>query len=239
MDNFKGGFGRSGRQPGVAEAYLKGNIGTSEEIQSAIIPPAPPLTLSDPNGVVVAQAEVVGGDPIGLPLTVTIRVLFPIPLGTQSLQAVIEWGNGGFQPSSARFDLRHSQIVEVHGSWIRVKVINSGLVPINVAAFITIGKRVEGADPVNSSLFGVGVGAFRDILIPAFSKDVQTETFNPGADTYDIEFRAGALKIYQHTILAGSNGSEIIRLGAAVDTIRIVNLGAVQVNGVLIFGLQL
>lgn len=225
--------------PGVSDAYLKGNIGTSQEIQSAVVAPPPPDVLSNPNGVVVAQAEVVGGDPIGLPLTVTLRVEFPIPLGTQSLQAVVEWGSGGFQPSSASFDLRRSQIVEVHGSWVRVKVINTGLVAINMAAFITIGKRPEGTDPVNSPVFGVGVGAFRDFIIPFFSKNVQTQTFNPAADTYDIEFRAGALKIYQHTILAGSNGSDIIRLAAAVDTVRITNLGAVQVNGVLIFGLQL
>jgi hypothetical protein len=229
----------SGKHPGVSDAYLKGNIGTSQEIQSAVAPPAPPLVQSDPNGVVVAEASVVGGDPIGLPLTVTLRVLFPIPLGTQSLQAIVEWGSGGFQPSSARFDLRRGQIVEVHGSWVRVKVINSGLVAINMAAFITIGKRPEGTDPVNTDLFGVGIGAFTDIVIPEFSKNVQTQTFNPAVDTYNIEFRAGALKIYQHTILAGSNGSGIIRLAAAVDTIRIANLGAAPVNGVVIFGLQL
>jgi hypothetical protein len=226
-------------QPSVDDVYLQGNIGSSQLIQPFIIPPAPPEVASNPSGVVVAQVEVVGGDPVGVPLTINLRISSATFVGTQSLQGTVEWGSGGFQPASLAFDLRRSQIIQVQGSWARVKVINSGTIPIDLAAFVTIGTRTHNTDPVSSSAFGVGVGASGSFPLPQYVRDVQIETFNPTVDTYDIEFVAGGLTLYKHNIVAGSNGSRIVRIAATVDTVKITNLGAAQVNGFIIFGLQL
>lgn len=228
--------------PGVSDAYLKGNIGTSQDIQSSILAPPPPDILSDPNGVVVAQAEVVGGDPIGVPLTVTVRAR--VDAGTlvdgEALKGTVEWGSGGFQPAAADFDLRHSQVIGVQGSWVRVKVINSTKEVINLAAFISIGSRTPGTDPILTNTFVLGIGATTDFPIPSFAKWAQVFTSNPTIDTYDVLFRVGGINIYSARILPTVNGSERISTSSVADVVRISNLGgAIIQRGVVFFGMQL
>ncbi len=230
------------KHPGVSDAYLEGNIGTSLDIQPFNPPPAPPNVSSNPDGEVVAQAKVVGGDPIGVPLTITIRARVDPTLlvGGDALKGTIEWGSGGFQPAAAEFDIRHSQILQVQGSWVRVKVINSTISTINLAAFISIGNRTEGADPVTTETFGLGIGASVDIPIPDFSKSVQVFTDQPNINTYDILFRVGATALYANRILAGNNGSQKIRTSSIVNSVRITNLGAGAIGqGIIFFGMQL
>lgn len=229
------------KNPGVSDAYLKGNIGRSLEIQSSVVPPAPPLTLSSPNGVVVAQAEVVGGDPIGLPLSVTIRAPENVSAGGRLLKATIEWGSGGFQPSVAQFDVRHSQVVEIQGSWVRVKVINNLPFVVNLAAFIAIGGRPPGTDPVSSEIFaGLIAAGTVDFTIPEFAKDVQVFTDAPAIDTYDVLLRNTGGTVYSARILAGVNGSDRIRVSSIADTVRVSNIGGAAIaNGIVFFGVQL
>ena len=222
---------------GVSDAYLKGNIGTNVTL------PPPGTVGGQPFGEELARVEVVGGDPIGVPLTITFRTEVADPNLTvgESIDGIVEWGSGGLQGTTATIDLRNSQVVTVHGSWVKVKGVNGTASEVNIGAFVTIGRQAQ-TDPVTTEEeTNLAAGGTALFVTPKFAKYVQVFSDDPAADTYLVSARIGVTNLYSVVVTPGDNGTGKIPLTSRANGILIENLSGVNPIARLIvfWGLQL
>lgn len=219
---------------GLEQTSLSGNIGTSRDVLGFTVGGLP-------NGIILAEARVEGGDAYGVPLSVTFIADVPAGLNNDGLKALIEWGSGGFQPTTATFDIRRGQVVTVHGSYCRVKAFNFSVTTLRMGAFISIGRQGE-ALPVEVVKSGIlaALGTV-DFSLPNFAKNIRVFTDDPAVDDFQVDFRNGGGVInYAYHNAPGTTMPEI-PLASITDVIRVTNLSGVNPIGSLVvfFGMQL